>query len=232
MLGRELLDEVEQRRWIDAVLTLSPLDVEVEKWLGSRKVLWVPRTIMEPRLETHPVDQRVGCVSTLDHPPNSSGLQQFFDALEGKVSRNFRFRLVGGPASKGAALAQRYGFVEYLGPISDQQLRAEAATWCCFIHPLFFYSKGCSTKLAMGLGWGLPVATTKFGARGYVWDDNLVPLAESPAGLTQLVLDRCSAARFAQYQRKTEQIVAITPKLLTVGANIRNFLELKFFCPG
>ena len=230
MLGRELLDEVEQRRWIDAVLTLSPLDVEIEKWLGSRKVLWVPRIIMEPGLEARPVDQRVGCVSTLDHPPNSSGLLQLFDALEGKVSGNFRFRLVGLPTSQGAAMAKRYAFVEYLGSLSDQQLRSEAATWCCFVHPLFVYAKGYSTKLAIGLGWGLPVATTKFGARGYLWDEKLLPLADSPAELVQLVLDRCTTRRFEDHQQETKHILAITPGLVTVGKKIRTFFDRRSYC--
>jgi hypothetical protein len=226
MLGRAILNEAEQRRWLDGVLTLSPLDAEVEKWLGSRKVFWVPRTIMESRLELGAVDQRVGCVATLDHAPNTNGLVQVFDALENKVSRKFRFRVVGGPRSQGIALAQRYAFVEYLGPLSDPQLRAEAATWCCFVHPLFEYAKGCSTKLAMGLGWGLPVATTKFGARGYVWDEKLVPLAESPVDLAELVLDRCTTGQFSQHQQQTRQILAITPELMTIGAKIRTFLGL------
>jgi hypothetical protein len=222
MLGRQLLDEAEQRRWIDAVLTLSPLEVEVEKWLGAPKVLWVPRTIMEPPLNVRPVDQRVGCVSTLDHPPNRDGLVQVFDALKDRVPEKFRFCLVGQPASQGHALAARYSFVEYLGPLSDAQLRSEAASWCCFVHPLFAYAKGCSTKLAFGLGWGLPVATTEFGARGYLWDRRVLPLAESPAELAQLVLDRCSTSQFEKHQQETEYIRAKTPSLKDVGALIRN----------
>jgi hypothetical protein len=227
MLGREILDEVEQRRWIDAVLTLSPLEVEVERWLGSSRALWLPRTIMEPRLEVRPVDQKVGCVSTLDHPPNSSGLVQLFDLLKEKVSPNFRFCLVGQPTDQGVALAQRYSFVQYLGPLSDRELRLEAATWCCFVHPLFVYAKGCSTKLAMGLGWGLPVATTKFGARGYLWDEKRLPLAESPAELAQLVLERCTVSQFENRQEETQNIITITPTLATVGAQIRSFLYFK-----
>ena len=230
MLGRELLDEVEQRRWIDAVLTLSPFDAEVEKWLGTRRVLWVPRTIMEPRLEPRPVDERVGCVATLDHPPNLGGLLQLFDALEGKVSASFRFRLVGLPMREGVALAARYAFVEYLGSLSDQQLRSEAATWCCFVHPLFVYAKGCSMKLAVGLGWGLPVATTKFGARGYLWDEKLLPLASAPTGLVQLVLERCTASRFEKYQQETKHILAITPELAIIGAKIRSFFDYSSYC--
>lgn len=224
MLGRNLLDEAEQRRWIDAVLTLSPLEVEVERWLGSSKVLWIPRIIPDSRLEMRTVNQRVGCVSTLDHMPNRDGLVKLFDALEGTVSPSFRFRLVGQPARHGAALAERYRFVEYLGPLTESELRLEAATWCCFVNPLFVYAKGCSTKLAVGMGWGLPVATTEFGARGYVWDRQALPLARSPPELAKLVLDRSSLSNFPVYQRELDAIIAKTPRLTVVGEQIRRFL--------
>src|SRR5262249_41677476 len=142
MLGQQLLYEAEQRHWLNAVLTVSPFEVEIEKWLGSRRVLWVPRTIIEPQLMAQPVDQRVGCVSTLDHPPNADGLVQLLDGLNDKVSRDFRFRLVGQPVRQGTVLAQRYPFLDYLGPLSDAELRLEATTWCCFVHPIFLYAKG------------------------------------------------------------------------------------------
>jgi hypothetical protein len=224
MLGRVLLDQMEQRCWIDAVLTLSPLEVDIEKWLGSPKALWVPRTIMEPALDRRPVDQRVGCVSTLDHAPNYEGLVDLFDALAGEVSPQFRFRLVGAPAERGKTLAQRYPFVEYVGALSDSELRAEAATWCCFVHPIFLYAKGCSTKLAVGMGWGLPIATTAYGARGYRWDWQKLPLADSPASLARLVLQRASKDAFERHCGGTAAIVAITSRIPDVAAEVRAFL--------
>jgi hypothetical protein len=194
MLGRALLDQLEQRRHLDAVVTLAPLDAEIERWLGARNVLSIPRTISCDRLVLRPVDGRVGCVATLDHPPNFSGLTRLLDALDGKTPTSFRLRLVGGPASCGATLARRHGFVDHLGPLNDDALRAEAATWCCFVNPIFVYSKGCSTKLAVALGWGLPIATTRYGARGYLWDEGAIPLADDPTELADLVLGHTSAA--------------------------------------
>lgn len=224
-LGRQLLEAGEQRRWIDAVLTLSPFECEVEKWLGSGRVLWVPRSIMEARLDVRTVDQRVGCVSTLDHPPNLDGLRRLFDALEQRnVPPDFRFRLVGQPTGRGSALAERYAFVEYLGSLTDPELRSEAETWCCFVHPLFVYAKGCSTKLAFGVGWGLPVATTEFGARGYVWDHMDLPLAKTPAELAKFVLERSSRRDFPRYQQQTARILRRTPALKAIGEDIRAFL--------
>jgi hypothetical protein len=224
MLGRSLLEQREQRRHLDAVLTLAPLDAEIETWLGARKVLAIPRTIPRDRLALRPVDGRVGCVATLDHPPNFFGLESLLAAIEGKTPADFRLRVVGGPPSRGATLAARYGLVDYLGPLDDEALRAEAATWCCFVNPIFVYSKGCSTKLAVALGWGLPIATTRFGARGYHWGETTVPLADDPAQLAGLVCARASVAQFPAHRRATDAIIATSPDLGRIGAQIRDFV--------
>jgi hypothetical protein len=225
MIGQALLHQMDQRHWIDAVLTLSPFEVEIEKWLGTSKALWLPRMITESRLDANPVDQRVGCVSTLDHPPNYQGLIELLNTLATRVSPNFRFRLVGAPKEMGTALMKQFPFVEYLGALSNSQLRSEAATWCCFIHPIFVYAKGCSTKLAVGLGWRLPIATTAYGARGYIWDGQLLPLAEAPKSLAELVLQRCVAANFEKYRVQTESIVKLAPNLTQIAELIKTFLS-------
>ena len=224
MLGRQLLDEARERGALDAVLTLSPIEADLERWLGARDVLWVPRTLVEAPLAARPVDGRVGCVSTLDHPPNRDGLERLFEALA-DLPPGFRFRLVGGPRPSGERVAARHGFVDYLGPLDDGALRAEAATWCCFAHPLFVQAKGCSTKLAAPLAWGLPIATTPMGARGYVWDRGAAPLAESPAAMARDVIAASSAARFAEGSARTRRIADGTPRLPEVAAAIRAFLD-------
>jgi hypothetical protein len=224
MLGRALLDQLEQRRHLDAVVTLSTLDAEIEKWLGARKVHSVPRTISRDRLTLRSVEGRVGCVATLDHPPNFSGLTRLLGALDGKTPANFRLRLVGSPSSCGARLAAQHGFVDYLGPLTDDALRAEAATWCCFVNPIFVYSKGCSTKLAVALGWGLPIASARYGARGYVWDESAIPLADDPTELADLVLARASPAQVSAHCRATDAIVAMSPDVAQAGAKIRDFV--------
>jgi hypothetical protein len=227
MLGKEILREAELRRYIDAALVLSPFEVELEKWLGTPAVQWVPRTVREPALEPKPVNGRVGCVATLDHPPNHDGLAKLFDALAGKVSEEFCFRVVGRPEQLGRALHERFPFVEYLGGLDDAALRTEAATWCCFVHPLFVNAKGCSTKLAMGLGWRLPVATTELGARGYKWDGGVLPLARTPADLAISVLERGRVEKFDFFQNQTIGITAQAPSLETTAQKIRQFLMQK-----
>jgi Glycosyl transferases group 1 len=224
MIGQSLMSQMEQRRLIDAVLTLSPLEVEIEKWLGCPRALWVPRVIMDAKLDLLPVDGRVGCVSTLDHLPNQQGLLDLFDALAGDVAPRFRFRLVGAPPERGNALAARYPFVDYLGALSDAQLRREASTWCCFVHPMFVYAKGCSTKLGVALGWGLPIATTEYGARGYLWERNLLPLAQSPAELARLVLQRSDKERVERHRLEAKSIADLAPDLAQAGEQIRQFL--------
>lgn len=224
MLGQLVLDEAEQRVAIDAVLTLSSLEVEAEKWLGAARALWLPRIIMEPPLVVQPVDGRVGCVSTLNHPPNLDGLVRLFEELQGQVSSDFRFRLVGQPETEGQALVARFPFVEYLGGLDDARLRAEATTWCCFVHPLWVYAKGCSTKLAVGLGWGLPVAATEFGARGYRWDEAALPLARTPKQMASAVIERSRLARFGAFQAQTQRIVEQIPSIAQVAAEVRQFL--------
>ena len=179
---------------------------------------------MESSLNVQPVDGRVGTVCTLDHPPNLNGLVSLFDELQRRAVAQFRFRLVGQPSSFGATLAARYPFVEYLGPLSDNALRAEAATWCCFTHPMFVYAKGCSTKLGTALGWGLPIATTVFGARGYTWDEQLLPLSTSAPELAQAVFERSKIDHFERHQKATLDIVRLMPTVNTVGNHIRDFL--------
>jgi hypothetical protein len=225
MLGAELLDEVEQRRFVDKVLTLSPFEVEIEQWLGAKEALWVPRTIMEQPLALQPVDGRVGCVATLSHPPNLDGLVSLFDALQDQVPANFRFRLVGGPPADGELLAGRYRFIEFLGKLTDEELRAEARTWCGFVHPMFVFAKGCSTKLAVALGWGLPIVTTTFGIRGYVWDEAVLPVASTPGDLASLVVDYSAIKTFDHHKAMTDKVASLTPDMATVSRGIRSFLN-------
>ena len=224
MLGEEILREGELRRHVNAALVLSPFEVDLEKWLGTPAVQWVPRTIMEPALEPKPVGGRVGCVATLDHPPNYDGLVRLFDSLAGQVAADFRFRIVGRPVAKGRELQERYPFVEYLGGLDDPALRAEAATWCCFVHALFVNAKGCSTKLGMGLGWRLPLATTELGARGYQWNTEVLPLAANPRDLARMVMERSHPDQFDAFRRQTLAIVAQTPSLAEVAQRARQFL--------
>lgn len=223
-LGAKIQYEADFRRYLDASICLTPLDAELERWLGARETVWFTRPIREAALQAKTVDGRVGCVATLGHLPNRHGLLEFLDALKEDLPKHIRFRLVGSPADEGKYLAGRYSFVEYLGRLSDPDLREEAASWCCFVHPLFHYARGCSTKLAVALGWNLPIATTVSGCRGYLWDERIAPLASSPRELAALARERSVARNFAHFQRETTKIVALQPGSAELASGMRNFI--------
>jgi hypothetical protein len=224
MLGRQLLEESEQRRLIDGVITLAPLEVEVERWLGAPRAFWAKRTVSREPLAAVPVDGRVGCVSTLNHPPNYDGIVRLLEKLEARVSPHFSFRLVGGPAADGEKIAQRFPFVAFRGGLDDAQLRDEASTWCCFAHPLFVYAKGCSTKLAVALGWELPIVTTECGVRGYEWNRDLAPLASTADEMADQVIEASRITNHAAGVARTRRILSQTPTIEQIAQEAREFL--------
>jgi hypothetical protein len=144
LLGDTLLRESSYRSSLDLILCLSPLDVELERWLGARHVDWLPRTIASDPLRWDPYGNRIGFVGTLDHPPNIEGLSLFLESLSTKNSKGVQVRIAGGPDRIGRILVERFRSVEYLGALSHDALKEEASTWSCFAHPIFCSPRGCS----------------------------------------------------------------------------------------
>jgi len=196
-LGEQQFAESRQREDIDHVFCLAPFEVEIERWLGARKVDWLPRTLpRDPVLQWQPDSNRLGCVSTLDHPPNWEGLVLFLREFQRIVPDGARFRLVGGPPQRGRQLSEQFSLVDYLGALDNAALASEAKNWNCFVHPLFCYARGCSTKLAVALAWRIPIVTTHAGTRGYTWREGDLPRADTPQSLARLalrMLDRVTA---------------------------------------
>jgi hypothetical protein len=189
-LGKRLLAERRHRVAIDHVFTLTSWEAEIERWLGARHVMALPRTVTtRAPLEWRPDANRLGFVGTLDHPPTGDGLEQFLAAFERVAPSSLRVRVVGGPEASGRSLAGRFRSVRYLGPLDDRALESEASTWSAFVHPLFCFARGCSTKLATALAWRIPVVTTPAGARGYWWREGVLPMADSPETLARLACD-------------------------------------------
>jgi hypothetical protein len=218
MLGRQLLAEYDQRREIDHVFCLSPVEAEVERWLGAKSVTWLPRTVPKrPPLCWRPERNRIGFVGTLDHPPNKEGLIQFLEALESIGPRELEVRVAGGPVAEGKALSARFRMVKYLGALTNDSLESEAATWSCFVHPLFRYARGCSTKLAIALSWQIPVATTFAGCRGYVWRAGKLPQAKCPESLGRLAVDLTEPGVGNAAREEIRAIVDSTPGIDAVA---------------
>jgi len=210
------------------VCALSPSDAHLEQWVGAARVGWLPRIVEPAPLDWLPLGKRLGFVGTLDHAPNLEGLAEVLERLS---SRNdvggLRIRVVGGPADTGRWLAQRYRLVDFLGPLDDFELREEARTWNGFLHPIFCYPRGCSTKLAAAIAWGIPVITTTPGCRGYMWKDGALLLAEAPDDFSSLCIELLDPTRLEEARRGVIQIAASSPRTNDVAATLRSTLGLE-----
>lgn len=223
-LAAKLCAEQAQRRYIDHVFCLAPFEVEIERWLGARAPTWLPRTIPSRPLSWRPHGGRLGFVGSISHEPNIEGLLQFAKALEPLAPEGLSLRVVGGPAEVGRALAQRFRFLEYLGPLPDRELEREAETWNCFVHPLFCWACGCSIKLGVALGWQIPVLTTPAGTRGYTWSAGDLPIADTPEGLARLAIAMLNRETAEAARLGVQQIVKSAPALDEVAAMVRRAL--------
>jgi glycosyltransferase involved in cell wall biosynthesis len=220
-LSRKLVAECEHRRHIDHVFCLAPFEAEMERWLGARRVDWLPRTIPDHPVNWQPRYARLGYVGTLDHPPNAEGLVLFLRAFRQVMDPLVRVRLVGGPVKKANELAAQFPFLDYLGALSDRELHEEAGTWNAFLHPMFCYARGCSTKLAVALGWQIPVLTTPSGCRGYVWREGVLPLADTPEELARLAVNLLDPENAYAARDQITAVVRSSPTLAEVAAKVR-----------
>lgn len=227
-LGRTLVEECQQRRFIDATICLSPLEVEIERWLGTPQITWLPRVVTPNLVPWKPVSNRVGFVGTLDHPPTVEGLNAYLSDASSNRDR-IVVRVVGGPRSHGEQLARKYRCVEYLGNLSEDALLQEASTWKCFLHPLFCYARGASTKLATGISWGIPVVTTPAGCRGYEWEEGDLIQATSPEDFAEEVRVLCNDEGRARIAMNSVRAVCnSSPNWDTVSIRAAEFLQRLF----
>ena len=173
---------------LDLVLCLSGEEERIDRALGARDVMVVPRTFRPEPLPWRPEPWRVGILGTIDHYPNRAGIEAFATAAAALPGHDVEMRLVGAGAAHGRALEARFPFIHYLGPLPDDALRAEASTWSLFAHPLFWLARGASTKIATAVNWGLPIVTTPAGLRGYRWSDGEILTAADPGALAALAV--------------------------------------------
>jgi hypothetical protein len=226
MLSQKLVAEARQRQYIDHVFCLTSVEAEIERWLGAKNVTWLPRIIPVRCLRWRPHHSRIGFVGTVSHSPNAEGLILFLEELQKIAFHNVRLRLVGGPVTAVTAITKRFSMVEYLGQLSDEELEKEASTWSCFVHPIFCYARGCSTKLAVVLGWQIPVVTTPAGCRGYTWREGNLPLAETPESLARLALQMLAPEVACSTKLEISTIVHSAPTLSEVAAKVQSALSL------
>jgi glycosyltransferase involved in cell wall biosynthesis len=227
-MGRTIRTEVFQRlNFIDGVLTVSEVETQIENWLGAKKVMFVPRTLnYNPILYNNSIGT-VGFIGDLSHPPNYFGLKLVFDALNRMdKSDNFQFRLVGSGSFWGENLAAEFPFVSYLGYLSTEELTNECESWSFFINPVFYYSRGVSTKLAKALGMGLPVITSSIGKRGYSWSAGKLPEAENPTEMAEAMLNLSFDLELINnYRNELKLIARSSPNIKELGNQLSVFLE-------
>jgi hypothetical protein len=178
--GDLLRQEAEYLPYCDHVVSLAPFEVEICRWLGAKSDSWIPRAIPHDPLDRKPVSGRLGVVGTLDHPPTMEAMWLVLEAMRQQGPGHVRVRIVSGSRRQAEFFAASFPFVEDAGRLDELGLREEASTWSAFLHPLFCFARGASTKLATGLSWGLPCITTESGMRGYNLPAGAVICAECP----------------------------------------------------
>ncbi|MFN7877975.1 MAG: glycosyltransferase [Pirellula sp.] len=221
-LGQLLVDEIRQRECLFGTVCISQEDVLFEQWLGSSKVLFLPRMIVPDPIDRNPVDQRVGCVATLNHGPNLHGLKLLLEELN--QLQNVRLRLVGGPIEIGKSLASKYSFLDYLGPLNNEELKKEATSWWAFVNPIFCVARGASTKVATALGWGVPVLTTPHGKRGYNWPQT-VEVFKTPRRLAHACCNAMASEGSYANNKSVEVLLAESPDIRYLRSSFLEFLN-------
>lgn len=200
------------RNDIDAVLCLSETEQQINNWLGAKRTFFIPRTYKPNFLPWSPVKGRVGFVGTLDHLPNYEGLKYYLDELKNVDSTEVRIRIVGGPSNFGTLLQRRYSFVDYLGRLDNVALEEEASTWNIFLNPIFWFSRGASTKLAQGINWGLPIITTPAGNRGYrISDQQLITVYSAKEMAEKTIQYLADYKQLIVYAQNTREIATNGP---------------------
>jgi glycosyltransferase involved in cell wall biosynthesis len=206
---------------------MSEEEAVLERWLGTKQPLVLPRLIGKGPLDWEPVDGRAGYVGTLDHTPNRVALESVLGRLRQLGSAGIEIRLVGRPTSIGEALSEEYPFVHYLGPLGDNALRTEAATWSLFLNPIFWLARGASMKLGRALAWGLPILSTRSAVRGYEWTDgDLAVTPDDPGAFASRMLDILSgASNVSRLKEESERVRRSSPSVDELGRRLTQALE-------
>jgi hypothetical protein len=211
---------------VDLLLCLSETELQINSWLGATNVLFIPRTFNPVDIGWSPTEGRLGFVGSLNHKPNFDGLVSVIRAVENLGDTCVRIRVVGGPAAIGKALQETHRVVEFVGSISDEALKAEASTWAIFLNPVFWYSRGASTKLATGMNWGIPVVSTSAGNRGYVWENGDVLTAKDPAEMASAaVVASQDKHKLEELALQVREAAASGPSMESIAGRLRDCLD-------
>ncbi len=224
VLGKTLVTEYNLRKSIDLVLTVSEVEENIEKWLGAYKVYMVARTMQKNTSDTEPVGGRVGFLSDLSHEPNYYGINKVCGELTMVNTKNIELHLVGSGKERGEMLERNYSFVKYLGHLNNKQLDIEIKSWTFALNPVFYYSRGVSTKLGKILGMGVPVITTNKGMRGYTWNDGELPVCSNSVEMAQIIIKNSNDK--TSYLHYRNEVIKIQNSAPSLAKMLRDILKL------
>ncbi|KQC02432.1 glycosyltransferase [Pedobacter sp. Hv1] len=206
-----------RKRYVDLVCTMSEEESAVEKWLGLNYPFYIPRLIDKTvQIKRAPIKNVFGYVGTLNHTPNIIALHQLFEKLA-ELNLSFEVRIVGQPNEIGQSLQLKYDFVNYLGPLSDENLLKEVENWSFFINPIFNYSRGASMKLAKAIEWEIPTVTTIAGKRGYIINQGSLIETENIPAVMAASIATCTQLPANDYQNYVNEIIAVKNSSVTAN---------------
>ncbi len=78
------------------------------------------------------------------------------------------------------------------------------------LNPVFYFSRGVSTKLGKALALGIPVITTQKGMRGYQWKKGEILTCDQPAEMADLILKYAFDESACTYFREQVRLIKKT----------------------
>jgi glycosyltransferase involved in cell wall biosynthesis len=228
ILGKTIRSEVIQRtNGIDGVLTVSEVEAQIENWLGAKKVFLVTRTIEYNPISYNKKIGIVGFIGDLSHAPNYYGIRTLCEAIKNQnSSHDLIIRIVGSTTAESKKIQQDFTFVNCIGYLTNQELVKECESWSFFLNPVFYYSRGVSTKLAKALSMGLPVITTEIGNRGYQWKEGDLPTVSSPEEMADRILELAfDNDKIEHYRKQVFQIVKSIPSFNELSLKLEEFVN-------
>ncbi|WP_179374542.1 glycosyltransferase [Winogradskyella wichelsiae] len=193
-LGKQLVLEAKYRKeYIDKVVVVSEVEKNLEYWLHSNKVVYLPRIYEPDFLEWDPIEGRIGFLADFTHLPNLYGVEKLCEELNKReIPSNLKIILVGQGDERINSVVAKYTFIERLGYLDEQDLKKELGSWIFYLNIVLYYSKGVSTKLAKGMNLGLPIITTNQGNRGYLLEKLDTITAKNVEEFTDILLRVCN----------------------------------------
>jgi len=83
---------------------------------------------------------------------------------------------------------------------------------------------GCSTKVATGLSWGLPLLTSRAGLRGY--QENGIPTCDTPAQMAERAAKLMLPDVASKARQQTLEVLAAVPSMQEIALKFRADLSL------